>query len=71
MPSGRARTASGNARLIFNNRLDAVVTGILIVMVTLILIESARQWLGILSGKREAQVKESPFVVTRLVEERG
>jgi len=40
-------------------------------MVTLILIESARQWLGILSGKREAQVKESPFVVTRLVEERG
>jgi len=63
--------AGGNARLIFNNRLDAVVTGILIVMVTLILIESARQWLGILSGKREAQVKESPFVVTRLVEERG
>ncbi len=63
--------ASGNARLIFNNRLDAVVTGILIVMVTLILIESARQWLGILAGKREARVKESPFVVTRLVEERG
>jgi len=63
--------ASGNARLIFNNRLDAVVTGILIVMVTLILIESARQWLGILAGKREARVKESPFVVTQLVEERG
>jgi carbon starvation protein len=61
----------GNARLIFNNRLDAVVTGVLIVMVTLILMESARQWLGILNGKKEARVKESPFVVTRLVEERG
>jgi carbon starvation protein len=64
-------TAGGNARLIFNNRLDALVTGVLIVMVTLILIESARQWVGILNGKKEARVKESPFVVTRLVEERG
>jgi carbon starvation protein len=63
--------AGGNARLIFNNRLDAVVTGVLIVMVTLILVESARQWLGILNGKKEARVKESPFVVTRLAEERG
>jgi len=41
------------------------------VMVTLILIESGRQWLGILRGTREARVKESPFVRTRLVEERG
>src|SRR5712672_1414198 len=32
----------GNARLIFNNRLNAIVTGVLIVMVTLILVESAR-----------------------------
>jgi carbon starvation protein len=61
----------GNARLIFNNRLDAVVTGALIVMVTLILLESARQWLGVLSGKRIASVKETPFVATRLVEEQG
>ena len=59
------------SRLIFNNRLDAVVTGILVVMVTLVLVESLRQWWGILSGAREARVKESPFVRTRLVEERG
>src|SRR5713101_1553029 len=63
--------AGGNARLIFNNRLDAVVTGVLIVMVTLILLESARQWLDILGGKKEARVKEAPFVVTRLAEEQG
>ncbi|MGA7924673.1 MAG: carbon starvation CstA family protein [Candidatus Sulfotelmatobacter sp.] len=59
------------ARLIFNNRLDAVVTGVLVVMVTLVLVESLRQWVAILSGAREARVKEAPFVRTRLVEERG
>jgi len=63
--------AGGNPRLIFNNRLDAIVTGALIVMVTLILLESARQWLGMLSGKKEARMKESPFVPTRLIEEQG
>jgi carbon starvation protein len=59
------------SRLIFNNRLDAAVTGVLVVMVTLILVESLRQWWGILSGATEARVKESPFVRTRLAEERG
>jgi carbon starvation protein len=59
------------ARLIFNNRLDAAVTGVLVVMVTLVLVESGRQWWGILSGTREAPVKEAPFVRTRLAEERG
>jgi carbon starvation protein len=58
-------------RLIFNNRLDAAVTGGLVVMVTLVLAESLRQWLGILRGTKEARVKESPFVRTRLVEEQG
>jgi len=64
-------TAAGSARLIFNNRLDAVVTGILIVMVALILIESARLWLGIISGKKEARTQESPFMATQLAEEQG
>jgi carbon starvation protein len=61
--------AGGNARLVFNNRLDAVVTGVLVVMVALILLESARQWFGILSGRKESKVKEAPFVVTQLAEE--
>jgi carbon starvation protein len=62
---------SATARVIFNNRLDAAVTGILVLMVTLVLVESARQWLGILSGGKEARVKETPFVKTRFAEERG
>jgi carbon starvation protein len=61
----------GTARLIFNNQLDAAVTGILVVMVTAVLVESVRQWWGILSGVREARVKESPFVRTRLAGEQG
>jgi len=62
---------SATSRLIFNNRLDAAVTGVLVVMVALVLVESVRQWFGILRGTREVRVKESPFVRTRLVEEQG
>jgi carbon starvation protein len=71
LAAGSAPMTGATARVIFNNRLDAVVTGILVVMVTLVLVESARQWLGILSGAREARVKESPFVRTRFAEEQG
>jgi carbon starvation protein len=53
-------------RLIFNNRLDAALTTILVVMVSLVVIESVRVWVGILSGKRASPVCEAPFVMTRL-----
>jgi carbon starvation protein len=62
-------TSSETARLIFNNRLDAVVTGVLVIMVALVLLESTRQWLEILSGKKAMRVSESPFVMTQLAEE--
>ncbi len=63
--------SGGNARLIFNDRLDAAVTGILIAMVTLVLLESALEWARVLSGNKQATVRESPFVASRLAEERG
>jgi carbon starvation protein len=63
--------AGGNARLTFNNQLDAVVTAILVVMVTLLLVESARQWMAALSGRKLSSTTETPFVATRLVEEQG
>jgi carbon starvation protein len=66
-----APATSANARLIFNNRLDAAVTAMLVVMVALVLFESVRQWIGILSGSQDGQVKESPFVMTRFSEERA
>lgn len=64
-----APATTTTARLIFNNRLDAAVTALLVVMVALVLIESLRQWIGILSGRRESTVKEAAFVMTRLTEE--
>jgi carbon starvation protein len=52
--------------LIFNARLDAVVCGLFLVLVTLILVDSIRTWVGILRGTREAKVNEAPFVATQL-----
>jgi carbon starvation protein len=63
--------SGANPKLIFNDRLDAVVAGVMIAMVTLILFESAREWMKVLSGKKPASVKEAPFVPTRFVEEQG
>ncbi len=52
--------------LIFNNQLDAVVCGVFLILVTAILIDSIRLWVGILRGTREAKLVESPFVVSAL-----
>jgi carbon starvation protein len=68
-----ASGASGGAtaRLIFNDRLDAAVTCVLVVMVAVVVIESALEWSRVLSGKKEARVRETPFVATRFAEEQG
>ena len=58
--------AAETRTLIFNERLDAVVTSVFLVLVTLILVDSIRVWVGILRGTREATVREAPFVPSRL-----
>ena len=63
---GAGPATSATRQLIFNNRLDAAVTAILVIMVSLVVIESVRVWAGILSGKKMSPVRESPFVMTRL-----
>lgn len=57
------------SRLILNDRLDAVVTSILVIMVTAILIESAFEWVRVLSGRKQARIAEAPFVYTRFATE--
>ena len=52
-------------RLIFNQRLDAVVTGALALMILVLLAEALIQWYAILSGGREAVLHEAPYVATR------
>ena len=61
--------APGSARLIFNDRLDAIVTGILTVLITVIVLEAAREWIRVLSGRKAARVSEAPFVPTRFATE--
>jgi len=60
---------SATAALIFNARLDAGVTAVFMILVAIILVDSIRVWIGILSGAREAKNTETPFVPTRLPEE--
>ncbi len=63
--------AHGNARLIFNDRLDAAVTAVLVLMVTMILIESGIACARIISGSKASALNESPFVVTKLAEKQA
>jgi carbon starvation protein len=58
--------AGADPKLIFNDRLDATVAGTLVVLVAVVLVESMLEWTRVLSGKKVAEVKESPFVMTQL-----
>jgi carbon starvation protein len=58
--------AGANPRLVFNDRLDAAVTGVLVVMVAMILIESSIESGRIISGSKIAVTKEAPYITTRL-----
>ena len=51
---------------IFNNRLDAVVCAVFLVLVTTILIDSIRLWYNILTGGEPVRIMESPFVPSAL-----
>ena len=57
------------AQLIFNDHLDAMVAGALLFLVTLVLLESLREWYRVLSGRKQVKVTESPFVASRFAVE--
>jgi carbon starvation protein len=52
-------------RLIFNQRLDAAVTGVLATMILVLIVEALAQWYSILSRRKEPALHESPYVATR------
>jgi len=56
--------AERGARLIFNDRLDAVVTVSFMLVTALVVLASAREWLLVLTRRKPASAKESPFVET-------
>jgi carbon starvation protein len=64
--AGKAADGVATQTLILNARLDAGVCAVLLVLVAVILLDSVRVWAGILSGSRDRQVHEAPFVMSRL-----
>ena len=52
-------------RLIFNQRLDAVVTAVLAGMVAVLIIEGLIQWYALLSRRSHPVLHESPYVATQ------
>ncbi len=58
-----------SAQLIFNDRLDAVITAGLVFLVALVVLESLLEWARVLSGKKRAEIRESPFVLSDFAEE--
>jgi carbon starvation protein len=52
--------------LIFNDRLDAAVCGVFLLLVTVIIIDSLWVWYGFLSGTREVRSSETPFIPSQL-----
>jgi carbon starvation protein len=61
-----AEKVSETRTLIFNERLDALLCGIFMVLVATILVDSIRVWIGIFRGTREAKLTETPFVPSEL-----
>ena len=60
LPRGAA-DASAAARMIFNDRLDAAVAGFFMIAVIVILVDSAKEWLAVLRGRKAAKSTEIPF----------
>ncbi len=52
--------------VIWNERLDAVVCAVFLLLVSIIVLDSLRAWYGLLRGTRMAVSSESPFMPSRL-----
>ena len=65
LPNVTPARASEIARLVFNDRLDAAVSGILVLLVVLIVAESVLEWSRVLSGRKLPRVNEAPAIPSR------
>jgi carbon starvation protein len=63
LPAG-AKTIADAQRMIFNDRMDAIVALVFMAVVVLVLIASVTQWMLILSRRRPAVMTETPFVAS-------
>lgn len=65
--TGSVEAARG-ARLIFNDRLDAMIAGTFMSVVVLVVVISARDWVAILGRKKAPVATETPFMETAYVD---
>jgi carbon starvation protein len=63
LPAG-AKTIADAHRMLFNDRMDAVVALVFMAVVVMVLVASITQWTLILSRRRPAVMTETPFVAT-------
>ena len=54
-------------RLVFNNQVNAIVTGTFLVLVAVVVIANARVWWQLLSGRRAAELREDAYVTVGAV----
>jgi carbon starvation protein len=66
LPGGVA-DAAGAARLVFNDRLNAVVAGFFLLAVVVILVDSILEWRAVLSGRKPTTTNEAPYVARAVV----
>jgi carbon starvation protein len=59
-----AAQAAETQRLIFNDQLNAGVTALLAGLVFIVVAAAAWEWYRLLSGRRTADLKETPYIVT-------
>jgi carbon starvation protein len=60
LPAGAKSIAAAN-RMIFNDRLDAAVSGFFMLCVIVIIAASASEWISVLRGKKQARTTEVAF----------
>jgi carbon starvation protein len=65
LPSG-AKTIADAQRMLFNDRLDAVVALAFMAVAVLVIVVSAREWLLVLRHRKPAVLREAPFVASAL-----
>ncbi|MBX6395250.1 MAG: carbon starvation protein A [Alicyclobacillaceae bacterium] len=57
-----AKSMDDMAKMLFNDRVDAVMTAIFIAVVVGVLVDAIRVWYQVLVAKRKPELKETPFV---------
>ena len=56
-----AEKVADTRRVVFNNRLDAAVTGFFALLIVALLAEAALEWYRILTGRRPARAHREPL----------